>query len=87
MRSEAAIRLPDGRLFTASCHAFAMEKAADAGYPDATCERSELGFSRPDRLCSRRADAGNSKLAIGSDAWDVCPTVTPKRVLLHIIVV
>jgi len=45
---EAAIRLPDGRVFMASCHAFAMEKAADAGYPDATCERSELGFSRPD---------------------------------------
>ena len=46
--SEAAIRLPDGCVFTASCHAFAMEKAADAGYPDATCEHSELGFSRPD---------------------------------------
>ena len=45
---EAAIRLPDGCVFTASCHAFAMERAADAGYPDATCERSELGFSRPD---------------------------------------
>ena len=45
---EAAIRLPDGRVFTASCHAFAMESAADAGYSDATCERSELGFSRPD---------------------------------------
>ena len=45
---EAAIRLPDGRVFTASCHAFAMERAADAGYPDATYERSELGFSRPD---------------------------------------
>jgi hypothetical protein len=45
---EAAIRLRDGRVFTASCHAFAMEKAADAGYPDATCERSELGFARPD---------------------------------------
>ena len=43
-----AIRLPDGRVFTGSCHAFAMEKAADVGYPDATCERSELGFSRPD---------------------------------------
>ena len=45
---EAVIRLPDGCVFTASCHAFAMERAADAGYPDATCERSELGFSRPD---------------------------------------
>jgi hypothetical protein len=46
--SEDVIRLPDGCVFTASCHAFAMERAADAGYPDATCERSELGFSRPD---------------------------------------
>ena len=45
---EAAIRLPDGCVFTASCHAFAMERAGDAGYPDATCESSELGFSRPD---------------------------------------
>jgi len=45
---EAVIRLPDGCVFTASCHAFAMEKAANAGYPDATCERSELGSSRPD---------------------------------------
>jgi hypothetical protein len=35
---EAAIKLPDGCVFT----------AADAGYPDATCEHSELGFSRPD---------------------------------------
>jgi len=46
--SEDAIRLPDSRVFTASCHAFAMERAADAGYPDAACERSELGFSRSD---------------------------------------
>ena len=45
---EAAIRLADGCVFTASCHAFAMERAADAGYPDATCEHSELGISRPD---------------------------------------
>jgi hypothetical protein len=30
--SEAAIKLPDGRVFTGSCHAFALEKAADAGY-------------------------------------------------------
>ena len=45
---EAAIRLPDGCVFTGSCHAFAMEKAADTGYSDAACERSELGFSCPD---------------------------------------
>jgi len=45
---EAAVRLPDGKVFVASFHGKALEIAADAGYSDSVVERAELGFSRPD---------------------------------------
>jgi len=35
---EAAIRLPDGCVFTGNCHAFALEKAYDEGYSYAAKE-------------------------------------------------
>ena len=44
---EAAIRLPDGKVFVGNFHGHALEVAAEAGYADADLAQAELGFSDP----------------------------------------
>jgi len=46
--TEAAIRLPDGKVFVGHFHGHALELAFDEGYPDQVLEKAELGFSHPD---------------------------------------
>ena len=46
--TEAAIRLANGKVFTAGFHGKALEKAAEAGYADQELEKAALGFSHLD---------------------------------------
>jgi hypothetical protein len=46
--TEAAIRLPDGKVFVGNFHGHALEKAAEAGYSDSVLLKAQLGFSHSD---------------------------------------
>ena len=46
--TEAAIRLPDGKVFVGHFHGDALWNAADVGYSDEVLEKAELGFSHSD---------------------------------------